>query len=108
MVLAGAVVQPDVRIGSHAVINTAASVDHDSILDDYTHVAPGVRLAGQVRVRAQSLIGIGACVTPGVCIGEGSVVGAGSVVIRNIPDKVIALGAPARITSESRPRRRAA
>ena len=50
VIFAGAIVQVDSSIGRHVILNTACSVDHDSILDDFVHLAPGVRLAGQVRV----------------------------------------------------------
>ncbi len=40
VVFAGAVIQPEVSIGAHAIVNTSASVDHDCILDDYVHIGP--------------------------------------------------------------------
>lgn len=101
IVCAGAVVQPDARIGAHAIVNTSASVDHDCLLSDFVHVAPGVRLAGGVRVGAQTLIGVGACVLPGVEIGDRAVIGAGSVVVRDLDDDVVAVGNPARVSRES-------
>lgn len=101
IICAGAVVQPDARIGAHAIVNTSASVDHDATVGDYAHVAPGVRLAGQVRIGDGALIGIGASVTPGVSIGSGSIVGAGSVVVHDIPERVVAMGIPARVTRRS-------
>jgi sugar O-acyltransferase (sialic acid O-acetyltransferase NeuD family) len=98
VVCAGAVIQPEARVGAHAIVNTSASVDHDSVLGDFVHTAPGARLAGQVTVGAGTLVGIGASALPGVSIGAESVVGAGSVVVRDLPDHVVAVGAPARIT----------
>lgn len=43
-----------------------------------------------------AMLGIGTVVKPGVRIGAGAVVGAGSVVIRDVPDGVIVIGAPAK------------
>ena len=40
-------------------------------------------------------LGDGVVVLPGVAIGEGSIVGANSVVTRDLPPRVIAVGAPA-------------
>jgi maltose O-acetyltransferase len=45
-------------------------------------------------------LGGGVIVCPGVTIGDHTVVGAGSVVTRDLPAKVLAVGAPARVLRE--------
>jgi maltose O-acetyltransferase len=45
-------------------------------------------------------IGDGVIICPGVSIGDRSVIGAGSVVTKNIPDGVLAVGNPCRVTRE--------
>ncbi|WP_316826383.1 acyltransferase [Pedobacter miscanthi] len=42
-------------------------------------------------------IGANAIILPGVTIGENSVIGAGSIVTKSIPDRVVAVGSPAKI-----------
>ena len=42
-------------------------------------------------------IGVRSIIMPGVTIGEGAIIGAGTVVTKSIPDKVVAVGNPARI-----------
>lgn len=42
-------------------------------------------------------VGANAVILPGVTIGENSVVGAGSVVTKSIPDRVLAVGNPAKV-----------
>ena len=99
----GSVVMPHVvvnaraRVGCGCVLNTACSVDHDCALGDFVHIAPGGRLAGNISVGAQTLIGIGASVHPGLTIGRQAVIGAGAVVLRDIPAHAIAYGNPARV-----------
>jgi sugar O-acyltransferase (sialic acid O-acetyltransferase NeuD family) len=97
VVLPRAVIQVGSILGSHVIINTATSVDHDCLVEDFVHLAPGVRLAGGVTVRQGVLMGIGAAAIPGTVIGERSTIGAGAVVVSNLPDHVLALGVPARI-----------
>ncbi len=95
-VMAGAVVNPYASVGSFCIINTRASLDHDSHLDDYASIGPGATLAGNVRVGAYSAICLQACVAEKVRIGSHTVVGAGSVVLGDLPDLVSAYGMPAR------------
>lgn len=45
-------------------------------------------------------LGGGVIVCPGVTIGDDTVVGAGSVVTRDLPDRVLAVGNPARVVRE--------
>jgi acetyltransferase-like isoleucine patch superfamily enzyme len=42
---------------------------------------------------------LGAAVLPGVSIGSRSIIGAGAVVVRGIPDDVVAMGVPARVSA---------
>lgn len=97
VIMPNAVVNNGARIGEHAIINTAAAVDHDCTIGDFVHLSPGVRLAGNVQVDHGAHIGTGAVAIPGVRIGCWSVIGAGSVAVREIPERVVAYGAPARV-----------
>jgi len=96
VVMAGAIVQPDSVIGAHAIINTASSIDHDCAIGDFVHIAPGVHLAGEVRVEEGAFLGIGSCVIPRRTIGAWAVLGAGSAAVSDVPPGVIAKGLPAR------------
>lgn len=99
VVFAGTVIQPDTTIGRHAIVNTAASVDHDCRLGDFVHVAPGVRLAGNVTVGEGALLGIGSSVIPGLAVGAWATVGAGAAVVRPVPDGATVAGVPAGLVS---------
>jgi sugar O-acyltransferase (sialic acid O-acetyltransferase NeuD family) len=101
VVLAGAIIQPDTIVGNHVIINTAASVDHDCVVEDFVHVAPGARLAGEVTVGKGCLLGVGVVVIPRISIGAWTTVGAGAAVVRDLPDHVVATGVPARVARPS-------
>ncbi len=96
IVFAGAIIQPDTRIGAHCIVNTGATVDHDCLIEDGVHVAPGCHLAGGVSVGKASFLGVGVSVIPGISIGRGVVVGAGATVVFDLPDDVLAVGVPAK------------
>lgn len=101
VLMAGTVINIDTAVGSSVIVNTSASVDHDCILDDGVHVAPGCRLCGGVTVKEGALIGAGSVLVPGVTVGRDAVVGAGSVVIGDIPDGTVAAGNPCRPLGDS-------
>lgn len=92
-----AVVQAAAQIGKHCIINTAASVDHDCVLEDYVHIAPKATLCGNVQVGEGTLIGAGAVVIPGIRIGKWCTIGAGAAVVADVPDGTLVVGVPARI-----------
>ncbi len=102
MLCAGSIVLPRVTLGHGVILNTKASVDHDCVIGDFTHIAPAATLGGRVRVGIDTLIGPGATIVSGVSIGSRTVIGAGAVVLRSVPDDVTAWGVPARITSDRR------
>ncbi len=97
VVMAGAIVNPGAKIGEFCILNTRASLDHDSVMDCYSSLGPAATTGGGVKLGAYSNIGIGASVVQEVSIGQHSIIGAGAVVLRAIPDQVVAYGIPARI-----------
>ncbi|MEY4702801.1 MAG: hypothetical protein RIR96_698 [Bacteroidota bacterium] len=96
-IMAGAIVNPCCSIGSFCLINTRASLDHDSQMGDYSSLAPGVTTGGNVRIGASTAVGIGANIMHGVTLGEHVVVGGHSFVNKNIGDQVVCYGTPAKI-----------
>lgn len=95
-----ACVQSEAVVGSSSILNTGASVDHNSCLHEAVHISPGARLAGGVTVGSCSWVGIGASVIQGVRIGSGVTVGAGSTVLRDVADGLTVCGVPARAISD--------
>jgi sugar O-acyltransferase (sialic acid O-acetyltransferase NeuD family) len=100
-VLAGTVVVAGAQIGEASIINTKASVDHECVLGEGVHIAPGATLCGCVEIGSFTLVGAGAVVLPRVRIGTNVLVGAGSAVTKDIPDNVVAVGVPARVVRKN-------
>ncbi len=96
-ICAMAAVGVEVAIGRHCIVNTNASVDHQSVVGDGVHLMPGATVTGQVRIGAGATIGSNATVLPRLEIGEDAVVGAGAVVTRSVPGGTTVIGSPARI-----------
>lgn len=97
VIMAGATINTDVRVGKHCIVNTNASIDHDCIIEDFVHLSPNVALAGTVFIGEGTHVGIGACVIQGIKIGKWCTIGAGAVIIRDVPDGCTVVGNPGRI-----------
>ncbi|MBE9256929.1 MAG: acetyltransferase [Nostocales cyanobacterium LacPavin_0920_SED1_MAG_38_18] len=100
VVCAGAIVQPYSRIGSHVIINTKTSVDHDCCVGDYVHLAFS-HLAGGVTAHEGAFLALGSTVFPGVQIGAWATVSAGSVAMKDVMPKSTVAGVPARLIKEA-------
>lgn len=97
VVMQGAIVQAEAKIGKHCIINTKASIGHECVIDDYCHIAPGSTVTGNVHIGEGTWIGAGTTIIQGVHIGKNCFIGAGSVIVKDIPDNSKAYGVPCRI-----------
>jgi acetyltransferase-like isoleucine patch superfamily enzyme len=59
-----------------------------------------------VKLGSCSFVGIGAAVNQGISVGDHTVVGAGAVVIRDLGDRLVAVGVPAKEIRSRRPNER--
>lgn len=96
-VLAHATVCASCKLGRFVIVNTAASVDHDCVLEDGVHIAPGAHLAGEVHVGACAFVGTGAIVLPRIHIGANAIIGAGAVVTKDVAPDTTVVGNPAHV-----------
>lgn len=97
VIMPGAVVGPRTSIGRFCIVNTNASIDHDSIMLDYSSLAPGAVTGGKVEIGKRSAVCLGARVRDKLTIGADSVLGANSYLNKNLPDSQLAYGTPARL-----------
>lgn len=98
-------------IGSNVKIHNKVYVGQFSFIEDDAFLAPGVTLANDIHpgcpdslkcmrgpcIKRGAQIGINTTILPRVVIGEYTLIGAGSVVTKNIPERVVAYGNPARV-----------
>jgi sugar O-acyltransferase (sialic acid O-acetyltransferase NeuD family) len=95
-ILTMAAVCENVRLGRYTIINTNASIDHDSVVGIGVHIMPGATIAGECTIGNFASIGSNATILPRIRIGELAVVGAGAVVTQDVPPGVVVIGSPAR------------
>jgi len=87
--------QGGIFIGDGALIGhnvTFATLNHDLNPDKRGNVHPA-----PINIGKNVWIGANVTILQGVTIGDGAIVGAGAVVTKDVPEKTIAVGVPARV-----------
>ena len=80
-----AVVSVGTEIGKFVIINARAGVGHDSVVGDFSNVAPGVSLSGHTTIGTDVFMGTNSCTAPGMTVGDGATVACGTPVLTNVP-----------------------
>ena len=93
---AGVVCEDSASIGRHAIVHAGSVLEHDTVVEAFVNIGPGVRTAGRVKVRDGAIVYTGATLIPGVEIGREAIVGAGSVVLKAVEAGSVVAGVPAR------------
>jgi sugar O-acyltransferase (sialic acid O-acetyltransferase NeuD family) len=95
VILEHAHIGPQTVIGRSVIVNTRATVEHDTQVKAGAHLGPGAILGGAAIVGCFALLGSGAIVLPGVRIGDQATVGAGAVVLHDVEGGKTVVGVPA-------------
>jgi acetyltransferase-like isoleucine patch superfamily enzyme len=114
----GSLIENDTTVGSRTRIQADAYVTAYSTLEEDVFIAPCVvttndnfmgrterrkELMQGPTIRRSARIGGGAILCPGVEVGEEAFVGAGAVVTKDVPPRVVVVGAPARVLRDVAP-----
>lgn len=94
-VMAGVIIQADAECADNVIINTRASIDHDTVIGAHSQIAPGAVLCGAVLVEECVFVGAAATVIQSRRIGKGAVVAAGAVVTADVMPGSVVKGCPA-------------
>jgi len=88
---------PNAKIGNFAIINSGSIVEHDSEMLDFSSIAPGCELGGNVRIGLRSAVGIGSTILQKINVADDSIIGAKSLVNKDCPNNSVMYGIPAQI-----------
>ena len=94
-IMTGSIITSNCYIGKGVLINLNVTIGHDTIINDFVEICPGVNISGNCEIGKSAFIGTGAILLPNIKIGEGAVIAAGSVVIKDIPPYTMYAGNPA-------------
>lgn len=94
-IMTGTVITNSVYIGKGCLINLNCTIAHDSFVDDYVEMSPGVHISGNCRIGSFVNIGTNATILPKVKIGNNVIIGAGTIVRNDIEANQTVIGNPA-------------
>ncbi len=102
-VFAGAnvVTTNNVTIGDGVILNTACTIDHDTVVGDFVNISPGCHTSGRVRIGKRVFLGTGVVLLPDLVVEDNAIVGAGAVVTKNVGSNTTVAGVPARSLTDS-------
>ena len=83
-------------MGCNVAINAHTTIGHDVTIGEHSVVSTHVTVGGSSVIGADSFIGLGVQTMEKLSIGSQVIIGMGAVVFKDIPDKMIAMGNPAR------------
>jgi len=108
------VVEHHVKIGNRVRVHTQVFIPEFTILEDESWLGPNVVITNAkypkspnvkkelkgAYIKKRAIIGANSTLLPGITIGEQAFIGAGSVVIRDVPDRCVVAGNPAKIIKD--------
>jgi serine acetyltransferase len=96
IICAGNIITVNISIGAHVIVNLDCTIGHDSVIEDFVTISPGVHLSGYTTLRRGSYVGTGAVTVERHEVGAHATIGAGAAVVKDIPENVTAVGLPAK------------
>ncbi|MEM1340062.1 MAG: acetyltransferase [Bacteroidota bacterium] len=93
----GAIIMPYAKIEDFSIVSMGSKIAHHSVLKKGAFISSGVTVGANIVLGERTLIGVGSTIMTGVkTIGKEAIVGAGAVVIRDVPEKHVVAGVPAK------------
>ena len=96
VILQNSVIASNAKVGKHVMVLPLSVVSHDSVIGDYSTIAGGVCLSGNVRAGYACYFGSRCAVKEHLTIGDYVLCGMGSNVLADVPSNAVVAGNPAR------------
>lgn len=99
---ANSTVAAGVHLAEHVFVNRGVTVGHETHVGPFTRIQPGANVGGLSVLGKGVTVGLGATVLERLRVGDGALVGAGTVVTKDVPERVLVFGVPAKIIKHLR------
>ena len=96
IICAYTVITCDVEIDDFVILNLACTLGHDTIVKEHCAFMPTCNISGECVIEEGVYCGTGVKIINQTSIGAETIVGAGAVVVKPLPAKCTAVGAPAK------------
>jgi sugar O-acyltransferase (sialic acid O-acetyltransferase NeuD family) len=93
-------VSAGVKIEKAVIIDSKSYIGHETVLESFVTIYPGVNISGKNTINEKSEIGLGTNIIQGLSIGSNTFIGAGSTVVNDIKNNVVAVGTPCKPIKE--------
>lgn len=97
----GAIVSSDSLVGNNVIVQSNVVIGHDSKIGNHCQISSFTDVAGHCTIGDRVFIGLGACIKEKTYIGNDAVLSMGSIVMKNVNEKEIVMGNPARVVSKN-------
>ncbi len=97
VIMAGVIINPYARIENHCIVNTNSSLEHFCIMHDFSSLSAGVTTGGYVEIGQFTAVALGVTLFDRIKIGEHTVIGSSALVTKDVGDRVLVYGVPARV-----------
>lgn len=104
LIIGNTYINSDCKIRCHKkiVIGDGCAISHDfTVMDSDAHALNGSIKTADVYIGNHVWIGTRVTVLPGVHVGDGAVLAAGAVVTKDVPQKCVVAGSPAKVIKEN-------
>lgn len=97
-ILLGSNIMPYTSINDYTMISMNVNIAHHSTIERGVFLSTGCNFGASITAKQYAYCGISSTIMTGISsIGEDCLIGAGAVVIRDVPDRAIVAGVPAKI-----------
>ena len=97
-VLLGTTIMPHTIIKDFVMISMGVHLAHHCVLDEGVFLSTGCNFGASIHAYRYAYCGISSTIMTGIHeLGENCLIGAGAVVIRDVPDRAVVAGVPAKV-----------